>query len=161
VIALTVNGKTLEVDVPPDVPLLWVLREECGLTGTKYGCGMALCGACTVHIDGSPARSCVTPVSEVVGKSIVTIEGLGASGLTAVQRAWIAESVPQCGYCQPGQIMSAVCLLRAKRDPSDADIEAALSANLCRCGTYVRIRTAVRRAALELASAEVKPEHEP
>ena len=122
---------------------------------------MALCGACTVHVDGRPVRSCVTPVSEVAGRSVVTIEGLGAGGLTAVQRAWIAESVPQCGYCQPGQIMSAVCLLRAKPDPSDADIEAALSANLCRCGTYVRIRTAVRRAALELAADATKPEREP
>src|SRR5580700_12294961 len=108
-ITLTVNGKSMPVDVPLDVPLLWVLREECGLTGTKYGCGMALCGVCTVHLDGGPVRSCVTPVSEAVGKSIVTIEGLGAGGLTEVQRAWIAESVPQCGYCQPGQIMSAVC----------------------------------------------------
>jgi len=161
VIHLTINGKAMPVDVPPDVPLLWVIREECGLTGTKYGCGMALCGACTVHLDGSPVRSCVTPVSEAVGKSIVTIEGIGAAGLTEVQRAWIAESVPQCGYCQPGQIMSAVCLLRAKPDPTEADIEAALSANLCRCGTYVRIRLAVRRAAVELAGTSAKPEPKP
>jgi len=160
-IRLTVNGKEMPVDVPGDVPLLWVLREECGLTGTKYGCGMALCGACTVHLDGSPVRSCVTPVSEAIGKEILTIEGLGAGGLDEVQKAWIAESVPQCGYCQPGQIMSAVALLKAKRDPTDADIEAALSANLCRCGTYVRIRTAVRRAAREIAGLGAKPETEP
>jgi len=151
-ITFVVNGQTRNVDVPGDVPLLWVLREELGLTGTKFGCGMALCGVCTVHIDGSPARSCVVPVAEVAGKSVLTIEGLGAGALHAVQKAWIAENVPQCGYCQPGQVMSAVALLRAKREPTDEDIDAVLSANLCRCGTYVRIRKAVRRAAAELAS---------
>jgi isoquinoline 1-oxidoreductase alpha subunit len=150
VIAFVVNGEERRVDVPDDVPLLWVLREELGLTGTKYGCGAALCGACTVHIDGSPARSCVTPVREAAGKSVVTIEGLGKARLHVVQEAWVAENVPQCGYCQSGQIMSAVCLLRAKPDPTDDDIDAALSANLCRCGTYPRIRRAVRRAAAEL-----------
>ena len=150
-ITMMVNGQTRSVDVPGDVPLLWVLREELGLTGTKFGCGMAQCGVCTVHIDGSPARSCVVQAAEVAGRSVVTIEGLGAGGLHPVQRAWIAENVPQCGYCQPGQIMSAVALLRAKPDPTDEDIDAALSANLCRCGTYVRIRLAVRRAAVELA----------
>jgi isoquinoline 1-oxidoreductase alpha subunit len=146
-----VNGEPRTVDVPGDVPLLWVLREELGLTGTKFGCGMALCGCCTVHIDDKPARSCVVPVSEVEGKNVVTIEGLGAHGLHAVQEAWIAENVPQCGYCQPGQIMSTVALLRAKPSATDEDIDAVLSANLCRCGTYLRIRQAVKRAAAELA----------
>jgi isoquinoline 1-oxidoreductase subunit alpha len=150
-IQLTVNGVPHTVDVPGDVPLLWVLREELGLTGTKYGCGMALCGCCTVHIDDRPARACVVPVSEVAGKSVVTIEGLGAKGLHAVQEAWVAENVPQCGYCQPGQIMSTVALLRAKPSPTDEDIDAVLGANLCRCGTYLRIRQAVKRAAAELA----------
>jgi aerobic-type carbon monoxide dehydrogenase small subunit (CoxS/CutS family) len=147
VIAFVVNGQERSVDVPEDVPLLWVLREELGLTGTKFGCGVALCGACTVHIDDVPARACVTPVREVAGKKVVTIEGLGAAGLHAVQEAWVAENVPQCGYCQAGQIMSTVCLLRKKPDPTDDDIDAVLSANLCRCGTYPRIRRAVHRAA--------------
>ena len=147
VIALVVNGAARTVDVPDDVPLLWVLREELGLTGTKYGCGAALCGACTVHVDGHPARSCVTPVREVAGKSVLTIEGLGARRLHVVQEAWLAENVPQCGYCQAGQILSTVALLRAKPDPADEDIDAALSANLCRCGTYPRIRKAIKRAA--------------
>ncbi len=150
-IQFNVNGEPRSVDVPGDVPLLWVLREELGLTGTKYGCGMALCGCCTVHIDGSPSRSCVVPVSEVAGKNVLTIEGLGARGLHALQEAWVAENVPQCGYCQPGQIMSAAALLRAKPSPTDEDIDAVLSANLCRCGTYLRIRQAVKRAAGELA----------
>jgi isoquinoline 1-oxidoreductase alpha subunit len=154
VIALTVNGKAKTVDVPVDVPLLWVLREELGLTGTKYGCGVALCGACTVHADGSPVRACVTPVGEVAGKSVLTIEGLGEKGLHAVQKAWLAENVPQCGYCQAGQIISTVALLKAKRAPTDEDIDAALSANLCRCGTYPRIRRAVKRAAAEIAKEE-------
>lgn len=156
-ITLVVNGQTRTVDVPRDVPLLWVLREELGLTGTKFGCGMALCGVCTVHLDGSPVRSCVTQAGEVEGRSVVTIEGLGAGGLHPVQQAWIAENVPQCGYCQPGQIMSAVMLLRARPDPTDEDIDAALSANLCRCGTYVRIRSAVRRAAAELRKSAPPP----
>lgn len=150
-IALRVNGREVSVDVPGDVPLLWVLREELGLTGTKYGCGAALCGVCTVHIDGEAVRSCVTPVSEVAGKSVTTIEGLGEHALHSVQTAWIAENVPQCGYCQPGQVMSAVALLRKRAQPTDAEIDAVLSANLCRCGTYVRIRRAIKRAAADLA----------
>jgi isoquinoline 1-oxidoreductase alpha subunit len=146
-----VNGVSRTVDVPEDVPLLWVLREELGLTGTKYGCGVALCGACTVHVEGSPVRSCVVPVREVEGKRVLTIEGLGAPAMHAVQAAWIVENVPQCGYCQPGQVMSAVALLKAKPHPSDEDIDAVLSANLCRCGTYPRIRRAIARAAGALA----------
>ncbi len=150
---LNVNGKAVEVDVPGDVPLLWVLREEVGLTGTKFGCGKALCGACTVHVDGQPKRSCVTAVGDVADKPIVTIEGLATqSELHPVQQAWLEENVPQCGYCQAGQIMTTVVLLRAKPAPTDEDIDAALSANLCRCGTYPRIRRAVHRAA-ELAKA--------
>jgi len=151
VITFSVNGVTRSVDVPEDVPLLWVLREELGLTGTKYGCGMAVCGACTVHLDGSPVRSCVTRVGEAAGRRVLTIEGLGAGALHAVQRAWIAENVPQCGYCQTGQIMSAVSLLGSRPRPTPEDIDAALSANLCRCGTYPRIRRAIARAASELA----------
>jgi isoquinoline 1-oxidoreductase alpha subunit len=153
VIRFVVNGAERSVDVPDDVPLLWVLREELGLTGTKFGCGAALCGSCTVHVDGSPVRSCVTRVAEVAGKSVLTIEGLGKEGLHAVQKAWIAENVPQCGYCQSGQILSAVALLRAKPAPTDDDVDAVLSANLCRCGTYPRIRRAVKRAAEELRGA--------
>jgi isoquinoline 1-oxidoreductase alpha subunit len=154
---LVVNGKAVEVNVPADVPLLWVLREEVGLNGTKFGCGKALCGACTVHVDGQPKRSCVTAVGDVGEKPIVTIEGLSAMGATEkelhpVQQAWLEENVPQCGYCQAGQIMTTVVLLRAKPTPTDEDIDAALSANLCRCGTYPRIRRAVHRAA-ELAKA--------
>jgi isoquinoline 1-oxidoreductase alpha subunit len=144
---LKVNGKELEVAAPGDMPLLWVLRDMLGLTGTKFGCGMAQCGACTVHIDGSPARSCVLPAAAVQGRAVTTIEGLSAKGLHAVQRAWIEEDVVQCGYCQPGQIMAATALLRVRPDPTDADIDAAMSANLCRCGTYLRIRAAVKRAA--------------
>ena len=146
---LNVNGKTREVDAPPDMPLLWVLRDLLGLTGTKYGCGMAQCGACTVHIDGEAYRSCVLPVSEVVGRAVTTIEGLGAGadGLHPVQRAWIEADVVQCGYCQPGQIMAAAALLKIVPKPTDADIDAALSASLCRCGTYQRIREAVHIAA--------------
>ena len=146
-----VNGQPYSVNVPDDVPLLWVLREELGFTGTKYGCGMALCGCCTVHIDGSPVRSCVVPVSEAAGKNVLTIEGLGARGLHVLQEAWVAENVPQCGYCQPGQIMSAVALLKAKPAPTDEDIDAVMSASLCRCGTYLRIRRAIHRAAGEMA----------
>lgn len=197
-ITLEVNGAPAEVDVPPDVPLLWVLREELGLTGTKFGCGMALCGACTVHLDGQAVRSCVVPVGEAAGRSIRTIEGLpaamatalpealnealpgalpaavserrpdakteagpdarpgpgGARALHPVQQAWIEENVPQCGYCQIGQIMAASALLAAKPRPTDADIDAAMSANLCRCGTYQRIRKAIHRAAERLAGGE-------
>jgi isoquinoline 1-oxidoreductase alpha subunit len=147
---LNVNGKEHDVAAPDDMPLLWVLRDLLGLTGTKFGCGMAQCGACTVHVDGQPVRSCVLPASAVQGRPVRTIEGLSPQGLHAVQQAWIEEDVVQCGYCQPGQIMSAVALLAARPQPTDADIDTALSANLCRCGTYLRIRAAVRRAA-ELA----------
>jgi isoquinoline 1-oxidoreductase subunit alpha len=144
---LRVNGKEREVAAPDDMPLLWVLRDLLGLTGTKYGCGMAQCGACTVHVDGRPVRSCVLPAAAVQGRAVTTIEGLSAGGLHAVQRAWIEEDVVQCGYCQPGQIMAAAGLLAAQPNPTDADIDAALSASLCRCGTYLRIRAAVHRAA--------------
>jgi isoquinoline 1-oxidoreductase alpha subunit len=147
---LNVNGKDHDVAAPDDMPLLWVLRDILGLTGTKFGCGMAQCGACTVHLDGQAVRSCVLPVSGVQGRAVKTIEGLSPQGLSAIQRAWIEEDVVQCGYCQPGQIMTAAALLAARPKPSDADIDNALSANLCRCGTYLRIRAAVRRAA-ELA----------
>ena len=144
---LRVNGKQHKVDVSPDTPLLWVLRDTLGLTGTKFGCGMAQCGACTVHLDGVAVRSCVTPVSTLAGKSITTIEALSPTGGHALQQAWIAEQVPQCGYCQSGQIMSAAALLAKNPDPSDADIDAAMSGNICRCGTYNRIRRAIHRAA--------------
>jgi len=148
---LVINGKSTEVDVPAETPLLWVLREEVGLTGTKFGCGQALCGACTVHVDGVPRRSCVTPAGDVAGRSITTIEGLAtAQALHPVQAAWIEENVPQCGYCQSGQIMTAVALLHAKPAPTDAEIDDAMSANLCRCGTYPRIRLAIHRAARSL-----------
>jgi isoquinoline 1-oxidoreductase alpha subunit len=146
-VKLNVNGKVHEVDAPADMPLLWVLRELLGLTGTKYGCGMAQCGACTVHLDGEAHRSCVLPASEVGNRAVTTIEGLGASGLHPVQRAWIEADVVQCGYCQPGQIMAAAALLKIVPKPTDADIDAALSASLCRCGTYQRIREAVHLAA--------------
>jgi isoquinoline 1-oxidoreductase alpha subunit len=147
---LHVNGKDHELSVPPEMPLLWALRDVLGLTGTKFGCGMALCGACTVHLDGQALRSCVTPVSEVVGHKITTIEGLDATGAHPVQRAWEELDVVQCGYCQPGQIMAAAALLKAVEKPTDEEIDQALSGNLCRCGTYQRIRAAVHRAA-ELA----------
>jgi isoquinoline 1-oxidoreductase alpha subunit len=152
-VTFLVNGVERSVDVPEDVPLLWVLREELRLTGTKYGCGIALCGACTVHVDDSPVRSCVTPVGEIAGKRVLTIEGLGEKALHEVQKAWIAENVPQCGYCQSGQILSTVALLKAKPRPTDEDIDAVLDANLCRCGTYPRIRRAIARAADALAGA--------
>ena len=144
---LNVNGKDLQADVEQDTPLLWVLRDTLGLTGTKYGCGMALCGACTVHLDGQPIRSCVTPVSAVGAKRVTTIEGLSTDSSHPVQRAWIELDVPQCGYCQSGQIMSAAALLARTPQPSDADIDAAMSGNICRCGTYQRIRAAIHRAA--------------
>ena len=146
-VSLTVNGASRQLDVPPDMPLLWAVRETLGLTGTKYGCGMALCGACTVHVDGAPTRSCVTPVSAVAGKQITTIEGLSAQTDHPAQRAWIELDVPQCGYCQSGQIMSAAALLATNTNPSDQDIDAAMAGNICRCGTYQRIRAAVHRAA--------------
>ncbi len=143
---LRVNGESRDVEAPADMPLLWALRDLLGLTGAKYGCGMAQCGACTVQVDGQPTRSCVTPVSVVEGQEITTIEGLSPDGTHLVQRAWIAEEVPQCGYCQPGQIMTAAALLERNADPTDSQIDAALSGNICRCGTYQRVRRAVRRA---------------
>jgi aerobic-type carbon monoxide dehydrogenase small subunit (CoxS/CutS family) len=143
----TLNGKSQTVDVSPDMPLLWVLRDTLNMTGTKFGCGMALCGACTVHINGEAARSCTTPISSVAGKKVTTIEGLSADGSHPVQQAWIAEDVPQCGYCQSGQIMSAAALLSKKPNPTDADIDDFMSGNICRCGTYQRIRKAIHRAA--------------
>ena len=144
---LDVNGQKVNVEVPKDTPLLWVLREELGLTGTKYGCGMAQCGACTVHLDGEAVRSCVTPVSAALGKRIVTIEGLGAKGLHPVQKAWIEEDVVQCGYCQPGHIMAAAALLARNPRPSDTDINKAMAGLICRCGTYERVRKAIHTAA--------------
>ena len=149
-LTLTVNREKRTVAVLPDTPLLWVLRDTLGLTGTKFGCGMSLCGACTVHLNGEPVRSCVMPVSAVAGRHITTIEGLAPGDYNAVQRAWIAEEVPQCGYCQSGQIMSAAALLAKKSDPTDQDIDEAMSGNLCRCGTYQRIRRAIHRAAQEV-----------
>jgi isoquinoline 1-oxidoreductase alpha subunit len=147
-IRFTVNGKTETVNVQPDTPLLWVLRDTLGLTGTKYSCGIGECGACTVHIDGEPTRSCATPVSFCEGKAILTIEGLAKNGrLHPVQEAWLEEDVPQCGYCQSGMIMSAAALLKNKKYPTDADIDDAMSANLCRCGTYNRVRKAIHLAA--------------
>ena len=146
-IQFIVNGKPQSVDVPPNMPLLWVLRDTLGMTGTKFGCGMALCGACTVHIDGDATRSCVTPISAVAGKKITTIEGLSPDRSHPVQRAWIEVDVPQCGYCQSGQIMSAAGLLAKTARPTDAEIDDAMKGNICRCGTYQRIRQAVHRAA--------------
>ena len=144
---ITVNNQKLDVDAAPDTPLLWVLRDHLGMTGTKFGCGMALCGACTVHVDGTPTRSCVLPLSALEGRSITTIEGLSLDRSHAVQKAWVELDVPQCGYCQSGQIMSAAALLRSNPTPDDADIDAAMSGNICRCGTYPRIRKAILRAA--------------
>jgi aerobic-type carbon monoxide dehydrogenase small subunit (CoxS/CutS family) len=141
-----VNGQAVRVDVEPEMPLLWVLRDELGLTGSKYGCGVAACGACTVHLDGQPLRSCVMPVSAVAGRSVTTIEGLSTDGTHPVQKAWVDLQVPQCGYCQSGMIMAAVALLRDKPKPTDADIDAAMS-NICRCGTYHRVRAAIHAVA--------------
>src|SRR5262245_22349741 len=145
-IELMVNGKKHSVDVNPEMPLLWVLRDSIGLTGAKYGCGMALCGACTVHLDGEAVRACVLPVSAAVGKKILTIEGLSPNGTHPLQKAWIAEQVPQCGYCQPGMVMAAAALLKKKPAPTDADIDTEIT-NICRCGTYTRIRKAIHAAA--------------
>ena len=142
-----VNGQSREVEAQPNTPLLWVLRDNLDLTGTKFGCGKALCGACTVHLDGNPVRSCSTPVSAIGTKKITTIEGVSAEGLHPVQQAWIDENVPQCGYCQTGQIMSAIALIEKNPNPSDSDIDSAMSGNICRCGTYERIRKAIKRAA--------------
>jgi isoquinoline 1-oxidoreductase alpha subunit len=144
----TINGKAVDVQAEPDTPLLWVIRDEVGLTGTKFGCGAALCGACTVHLDGKPIRSCQTPVSAAAGKQVSTIESMASSAVgKKLQAAWIAHDVPQCGYCQSGQIMSAAALLASNPNPSDADIDAAMSGNICRCGTYPRIRAAIHTAA--------------
>jgi isoquinoline 1-oxidoreductase alpha subunit len=153
---LSVNNQKVNVDAESDTPLLWVLRDHLGMTGTKFGCGMALCGACTVHIDGAATRSCVLPLSAVAGKSITTIEGLSQDRSHPVQKAWLEIDVPQCGYCQSGQIMSAAALLKANPRPTDADIDAAMSGNICRCGTYPRIRKAIHRAALLLETSAAK-----
>ena len=142
---LNINGRVHDVEVEPETPLLWVIREQIGLTGTKYGCGIAQCGACTVHVDGQARRSCALPVGEAAGKQVTTIEGLSPDSSHPVQRAWLAEDVPQCGYCQSGQIMAVAALLKAKPDPSDAEIDASLT-NICRCGTYGRIRKAIHTA---------------
>ncbi|MEQ9426165.1 MAG: (2Fe-2S)-binding protein [Cyclobacteriaceae bacterium] len=144
---LNINNENVEVEALEDTPLLWVLRDNLDLTGTKFGCGKGLCGACTVHLDGNPIRSCSTPVSAIGKRKVTTIEGISANGLNAVQKAWIEEDVPQCGYCQVGQIMSATALLERKPNPTDADINSAMSGNICRCGTYVRIRKAIKKAA--------------
>jgi len=148
----SVNGKSVTVDVDPDTPLLWVIRDELKLTGTKYGCGIAQCGACTVHLDGMPRRSCVAPISSIEGGNVTTIEGLSGKEARAIQKAWTALDVPQCGYCQSGQIMTAVALLSEIPKPTDADIDAAMAGNVCRCATYVRIRAAVHQAAKTMES---------
>ena len=148
-IRLNVNGTAHDLDVSPEMPLLWVLRDVLGLTGTKYGCGMAQCGACTVHLDGQAIRSCSTPVGAAAGKKVTTIEALSADGSHPLQQAWVAEQVPQCGYCQSGQIMQAAALLSQTPTPTDAEIDAAMAGNICRCGTYQRIRAAIHRAAQE------------
>lgn len=150
---IQINGKTMTVKAEPDTPLLWVIRDEVGLTGTKFGCGMALCGACTVHLDGQPVRSCQTPLSAAAGKKVSTIESLSTNNSHPLQKAWIAHDVPQCGYCQSGQLMSAAALLKTNNNPSDDDIDAAMSGNICRCGTYPRIRAAIKTAAAEMRKA--------
>ena len=147
VVKFTLNGKPQSLDAIPAMPLLWVLRDTLGMTGTKFGCGMALCGACTVHINGQPVRSCVTPISTVAGKTVTTIEGLSADASHPIQKAWVDEDVPQCGYCQSGQIMTAAALLAKSANPTDADIDEAMRNNICRCGTYDGIRRAIHRAA--------------
>lgn len=147
--SLTINGKPQDVDAPDDMPVLWVIRDRLGMTGTKFGCGMAMCGSCTVHLDGKPIRSCITPLSAVAGKQIVTIEAVGEDEVgRAVQQAWTEIGVPQCGYCQSGQIMSATALIKSNPAPTDADIDAAMSGNICRCGTYPRIRAAIKQVAV-------------
>ena len=151
-IKFSVNGKSVSIDADADMPLLWALREQLQLTGTKFGCGMALCGTCTVHLDGKPARSCMTPISAAAGKRVTTIEGIGNTRTgKAVQAAWVSHDVPQCGYCQSGQIMSACALLADKKKPTDADLDGAMSGNLCRCGTYNQIRAAIKDASVTLA----------
>ncbi len=155
-ISLNINGKKYSLDIDPQMPLLWAIRDFVGLKGTKFGCGMAQCGACTVHLEGKPTRSCVLPVQAVIGKKITTIEGLGTeANLHPVQQAWIEEQVPQCGYCQSGQIMAASALLKEKANPTDADIDAAMRGHICRCGTYDRIRKAIKRAAKDTVKADV------
>ena len=150
--SLTINGKSQDIDVPDDMPLLWVIRDRLGMTGTKFGCGMAMCGACTVHLDGQPIRSCITPVSAATGKSITTIEAIGEDAVgQAVKDAWTEIGVPQCGYCQSGQIMSATALIKSNPKPTDEDIDAAMSGNICRCGTYTRIRAAIKQVAIKQA----------
>ncbi len=152
---LNINGKSHKIDLPADTPLLWALRDYVGLTGTKFGCGMSLCGACTIHLDGQPVRACVTPISAAAGKVIVTIEAIGQDAIgKKIQEAWLALGVPQCGYCQSGQIMAATALLKQKPNPTDADIDTAMSGNICRCGTYPRIRSAIKQAA---GIKEIKP----
>lgn len=162
-LTLKINGETQELDVDPATPLLWVIRESVGLTGTKFGCGIAQCGACTIHLNGSPVRSCVTPVQVAAGQEITTIEGIGSAeaGLHPVQQAWIDEQVPQCGYCQSGQIMSAVALLERNPLPDDNDIDDAMSGNVCRCGTYSRMRRGIKRAAkvMDAAAEEQETDH--
>lgn len=150
-VTINVNGTDHTIDAEPDTPLLWAVRDSLHLTGTKFGCGMALCGACTVHVDGAPVRSCVTPIASLAGKRVTTIEGVQSQTAKAVQAAWEEHAVPQCGYCQSGQIMSATALLEANRQPTDADIDSAMSGNICRCSTYVRIRAAIKSAAASLA----------
>ena len=152
VVSLNVNGHAHKVEADPDTPLLWVIRDDIGLTGTKFGCGVAQCGACTVHVDGQPARSCVTPATAVAGRKVTTIEGLQSKAAKAVQQAWIAHDVVQCGYCQSGQIMSATALLEQNPQPSDEDIDHAMAGNICRCATYVRIRAAIHAAAGQLSA---------
>jgi aerobic-type carbon monoxide dehydrogenase small subunit (CoxS/CutS family) len=151
-LTLTINGQSFDIDADEDMPLLWALRDSLGLTGTKYGCGIGACGACTVHVDGEALRACVVPVGSLSGKAITTIEGLGGDGLHTVQQAWVDENVPQCGYCQAGQIMSAAALLVRNPSPSDADIDNAMAGNLCRCGTYPRIRQAIHTAARRIGN---------
>lgn len=150
---IIINGSSHEIEADDDMPLLWALRDSLGLTGTKYGCGIGACGACTVHIDGQATRACLTPLGSVDGKSVTTIEGLGAEGLHAVQEAWIGENVPQCGYCQTGQIMNAAALLASNPEPTDEDIDNAMAGNICRCGTYLRIRKAIHVAGRRLNDA--------
>lgn len=152
-ISFNLNGTTVSVNAEPDTPLLWVIRDEVGLTGTKFGCGAALCGACTVHLNGSPIRSCQTPVSAVAGKKVATVESLSSDNSHPLQKAWVKHQVPQCGYCQSGQLMSATALLAKNKNPSDSDIDNAMSGNLCRCGTYNRIRAAIKDAAVEMRNA--------
>ncbi len=158
-IKLTINNQPQTLDVDPDMPLLWAIRDVVGLTGTKFGCGIAQCGACTVHLDGAPIRSCSVPVSAVAGQKITTIEGLSKNADHPVQKAWIEHQVPQCGYCQSGQIMSAVALLKQIPRPTDADIDAAMQGNICRCGTYVRIRQAIHTASAEISAAPKAPKN--